>query len=505
MNKVLLPLLLLALGLMSCTPANSSSSSSSLTGSSSSITSSSEENVSVSIPDFSIDTSSWPSEPINESTTLDFYSINDFHGAVGYNLPNKEPGIARLATYFDEREAANPNGTVLVSAGDMWQGSADSNITHGELVTDCMNAMNFDAMEIGNHEFDWTDSFIYANRDRADFPFLGGNIIDKTTGQIAEFADAYTMIERQGVRIGIIGVIGSTLESSILTSAVANYNFVSPISIITQSAQILRDHGANIVIVLDHNDSVPTNVLSSVDAVFNAHSHETQNEVESGVPEMQGLYNGRAISHVSLTYNKTTNLVTLGTHEVVQNLTALPLTEASDVQTIYDDYYNSVIKTVKEEVVGTLTGEMSKAQLGKMAVESMLDFGTSYGASVAFHNTGGIRATLPSGTVTFGDVYAALPFDNDLIICSVTGLQLKNWLANGGNYVVGASRNTNTFADGSSIVDGAAYKIIAISYLSEDTMYPHDVANQINTHALVRDLVRQAFLDLVTVDPSDYN
>jgi len=476
-----------------------------VTSSSESISSSSEDSVSVSIPDSSIDTGSWPSEPLNESTTLDFYSINDFHGAVGYNLNNKEPGINRLATYFDQKEAANPDGTILVAAGDMWQGSADSNITHGELVTDCMNAMNFDAMEIGNHEFDWTDSYIYANRERANFPFLGGNIIDKTTGQIAGFADAYTMIERQGVRIGIIGVIGSTLESSILTSAVANYDFVNPTTIITQSAQILRNQGANIVIVLDHNDSVPSSVLSSVDAVFNAHSHEVQNEVSSGVPLMQGLYNGRAISHVSLTYNKTTDAVTLGTHEVVQNLTGLSLTEASDVKAIYDEYYNSVIKTVKEEVVGTLTAEMSRTQLGNMAVETMLDYGAPYGASVAFHNTGGIRATLPAGTVTFGDVYTALPFDNDLIICSVTGAQLKDWLSNSGNYIAGANRYTNTFADGSPIVDATAYKIIAISYLSEDTAYPHDVANQINTHGLVRDLVRQKFLDLGTVDPNNYN
>ncbi len=138
----------------------------------------------------------------------------------------------------------------------MWQGSADSNLTHGALVTEAMNEMNFAAMTLGNHEFDWTDEYIRANDELANFPFLGANIFDKRTSELADFVDAYTMIERQGVRIGIIGIIGSSLEGSILATAVANYNFVSATSVVPLAANQLRNQGADIVILLNHEGSV---------------------------------------------------------------------------------------------------------------------------------------------------------------------------------------------------------------------------------------------------------
>jgi 2',3'-cyclic-nucleotide 2'-phosphodiesterase (5'-nucleotidase family) len=110
-----------------------------LTGCQSSATSSSEEPVvyTFTAPEIAIDPT-WPAAPIEDVTSLDFYAINDFHGALEYNPYSNELGINRLATYFNDRENENPDGTVILSAGDMWQGSADSNITRGRLATDAM-------------------------------------------------------------------------------------------------------------------------------------------------------------------------------------------------------------------------------------------------------------------------------------------------------------------------------------------------------------------------------
>ena len=429
--------------------------------------------------------------------------MNDFHGAVEYKPDNTYPeaGITRLATYFDTKEATNPNGTVLLASGDMWQGSADSNLTHGNLVVDCMNAMNFDAMEIGNHEFDWTDTYIYENQQRANFPFLGANIMDKTTGLIAGFAEPYTMIERQGVRIGIIGIIGDTLESSILPSAITNYDFSSGATYAINSANALRNQGADVIVVLDHNGTIDSSVLPYVDAVFCGHSHSYGNTVTNGVPLMQAYSNGEAVSHVTLSYDRTSDAVTLGTHEVVEGIAGLGLSEANDVKAIYDSY-GAIINPIKNEVVGTLTNAMSESQFGNLAVQAMLEYGQSIdtGVVASFHNISGIRATLPSGEVTFGDIYAASPFDNDLIICTVTGTQLIKWLSRS-NYTAGATGST--LPNGSPIVSGATYKVIAISYLTESTTsYPHSAEN--NTHAYVRDIVRSKFLELGTVNPNNY-
>ncbi len=522
MNKkilfVLLPLMVLsaceAQGSSSSSSASSipsSSSESSSSSSSSESSSSEEEPTSISISESSVDTSSWPSEPENEITNLEFYALNDFHGTVEMDSYNGYAGITRLATYFDQQESQHPEETVLLSAGDMWQGSADSNLTHGALVTEAMNEMNFDAMQLGNHEFDWTDEYITANAELANFPFLGANILDKRTNQIADFVDAYTMVERQGVRIGIIGIIGSSLESSILASAVANYDFINPTSVVPQAANQLRNQGADIVILLNHNGSVDSTLLPYVDAVFCGHTHRAETSIESGVPIVQAGSNGYAISSVSLSYNKTTDEVTVQNYDYIDCSDAgiLSLAEDAGVKAIYDRYL-TVTGPIKDEVVGTLTGSMTKANLVKMAVMEMYTYGQAYGAQVAFHNTGGVRATLGSGSVTYGDVYECFPFDNELIVCTLTGSQLLDWLDHG-DYTYGTNIAKTQLLSGETIVSSGTYKAIVINYLSEKAFsgdyptYLHDRSKELNTHEYVRELIKQKFLTAGTIVAGDYN
>lgn len=423
---------------------------------------------------------------------------------------NGNAGITRLGTYFAQQEAANPEGTVLVSAGDMWQGSADSNLTHGELVTESMNTMNFAAMEIGNHEFDWTDEYITANAELANFPLLGANIIDKRTNQVADFADAYTMIERQGVRIGIIGVIGSSLESSILATAVANYDFISPSSVVPQAADQLRAAGADIVILLNHNGTIAETLLPYVDAVFCGHTHQQEVNYIDGVPLVQAGANGDAVSHVSLTYNKATDEVTVNDYNYITASSAgmFSLPENTAVKAVYDRYL-AITGPIKNQVVGSLSASMSKTQLTNMAIREMYAYGQAYGAQVSFHNSGGVRSTLASGNVTYGNIYECFPFDNEIIVCTLTGSELKSWLAEG-DYFYGVDATKTKLLNGDTIVNTGTYKAIIIDYLSEKAFadyprYEHDRAGEFKTHEYVRELIKQKFQSSGTINPSTYS
>jgi 2',3'-cyclic-nucleotide 2'-phosphodiesterase/3'-nucleotidase len=458
-------------------------------------------------PEVSID-ESWPSAPVNDVTTLDFYAINDFHGALEHKPESNEIGINRLATYFDNKKELNPTGTVILSSGDMWQGSADSNITRGRLVTDAMNYIGFDAMALGNHEFDWGDELIHSNQARADFPFLGANIFDKRTGRTADFALPYTMIDRGGVRIGIIGTIGASLESSILTSNVINYDFVSIGNIVEQSATYLRSAGAKAVILLNHDPDVDTETLGHVDAVFNGHSHSNYRNIVGGKPVLQASYNGRAVGHVRFTYTASSDTLTYVSSTVDSGLINQNLSENQGMKAIYDQYLIEEINIIKNEVLGEASGYFSKAKLGDLAVKEMLAYGASLGAQVAFHNTGGVRDTISAGTVTYGDIYKVFPFDNELIIVEVSGLQLKWWLAQN-DYVAGANRFTNTLDGSIAISDNATYKIISINYLTEkhltsDSQYPHNKNTAINTFEYVRELLKDKWQSVGTLDPADY-
>jgi 2',3'-cyclic-nucleotide 2'-phosphodiesterase/3'-nucleotidase len=479
------------------------------TGCQSSSLSSSEETMVYSFtePDIVIDPS-WPEAPLQDVTVLDFFSINDFHGALEYNPYSNEPGINRLATYFNDKEAENPDGTVILSAGDMWQGSADSNITRGRLATDAMNLIGFDAMALGNHEFDWGIATIASNQERADFPFLGANIFEKATGTNAEFALPYTMIDRGGVHIGIIGTIGPTLENVILTSNVLPYDFISNGPIVRDSAANLREAGADVVVLLNHNGEIESGALAAVDLVFNAHTHETYSRLTSGTPVTQAGYNGRAVGHVALTYTASSDTVAIDAYDVDDNLIDLGLSEDPDMKEIYDQYLEDEINAVKNEVLGTASGYFSKAKLGDLAVKSMRDYGAQYGAQVAFHNAGGVRATIDQGTVTYGDIYKVFPFDNELIVAEVTGAELKWWLAQE-DYVAGANPFTNTLDGGAVIKDANTYKIISINYLTEkhlkeEDQYPHNEDTVLNTFAYVREVLKDVWQTAGTLDPGDY-
>ncbi len=402
------------------------------------------------------------------------------------------------------KRALNPDGMILTSSGDMWQGSADSNITRGRLVTAAMNELNFDAMVLGNHEFDWGAETIRTNQALAEFPFLGANIIDKASDEIADFVLPHTMIERQGVKIGIIGTIGANLESSIMPSMIAPFDLRAVDSYIASSATALHEQGAHLTILLNHDGSISDNALNYVDLVFNGHAHAKQMEMRSGVPILQARDNGKSVAYARLNYDIDRDNLTVTDYGIDDYIINLNLSEDVAMATIYQAYYEDEIRAIKEEVLGTATSKFERPQLGELAVTEMLKFGESYGAVAAFHNTGGIRSSVNAGTVTFGDVYKALPFDNDLIVLELTGTQLKQWLNNYA-YVAGIDDYGYFEHNGQAINNATVYTVITISYLSEQTRYyPHDVSSEINTFEYPRNLVASKWRTSGELSPYNY-
>ena len=141
---------------------NSSISQSSVNGTSSSYQSS--ENFSSSNP-----SSSQTSKPIvTENRKVKLYALNDFHGSVIEQTTDYgvEQGILKYGTYFKNKGAEE--NTLILSSGDMWQGSLESNYNYGTMLTEIMNEAEFDAFTIGNHEFDWGVEKIIANRQLKD-------------------------------------------------------------------------------------------------------------------------------------------------------------------------------------------------------------------------------------------------------------------------------------------------------------------------------------------------
>jgi 2',3'-cyclic-nucleotide 2'-phosphodiesterase (5'-nucleotidase family) len=448
------------------------------------------------------------SSQLSPIVTIDLYNLNDFHGAVEHNPSNKELGINRLAGYFKTQLARNPN-SVFLSSGDMWQGSADSNITRGRLVVDAMNQMGFSAMAIGNHEFDWTDEYLFLNQTRSDFPLLGINILDKETNQRAAFADASIMIERSGIQIGIIGTIGATLESTILTSAVAPYDFVPYTNLVKDESQRLKNLGADLIVLLNHDGTVESGVMPYVDAVFNGHTHRREVFHVGGKPVYQGQAYGQAISHVQFVFN-TANMIPsfiqnqsgVYTYESLSSSNQFPQ-EDVEMKALYDTYLLDEINEVKNEVIGEADEALTRQQLGQFAVDEMLRFAQTLKEDVvaSFHNSGGVRATIDAGEVTYGELYKAFPFDNELMIVEVTGTQLLWWLS--------AGLYQKTIPNLTPVDENQSYWIISINFLTErhleSSSYPHDLDTAINTYQYIREQLKTRWLSEGTIRASDYN
>jgi 2',3'-cyclic-nucleotide 2'-phosphodiesterase/3'-nucleotidase len=391
----------------------------------------------------------------------------------------------------------------------MWQGSADSNITRGRLVVDAMNQMGFSAMAIGNHEFDWTDEYLFLNQTRSDFPLLGINIMAQATNQRAAFADASIMIERSGIQIGIIGTIGASLESTILTSAVAPYDFVPYTNLVKDESQRLKNLGADLIVLLNHDGTVESGVMPYVDAVFNGHTHRREVFHVGGKPVYQGQAYGQAISHVRFAFN-TANMVPsfiqnqsgVYTYESLSSSNQFPQ-EDVEMKALYDTYLVNEINEVKNEVIGEADEALTRQQLGQFAVDEMLRFAQTVKEDVvaSFHNSGGVRATIDAGEVTYGELYKAFPFDNELMIVEVTGTQLLWWLS--------AGLYQKTIPNLTPVDENQSYWIISINFLTErhleSSSYPHDLYTAINTYQYIREQLKTRWLAEGTIRASDYN
>ena len=421
------------------------------------------------------------------SATFDFYCVNDFHGSVLERMNGNyyEGGIEKVFGRLKQFKDANPDRTVILSAGDMYQGSLESNYNYGNLVTEAMNAVPFDAMTLGNHEFDYGVPRLLANRDLAKFPMLAGNIrnvegtVDK--GDYEEFGSS-TIIERGGYKIGIVGMIGGGQTTSITSSYVSSLNFDDPEQYALSESAALKQAGCNIVVLTIHADSKEVamwteakNLKKHFDAVFTAHTHRRNNEYIGGAKAVQTYCNGEGISHIQLRVNG--NMVTTG---AASNISADKNWQKSpEITAICDKYFADEGFSAKANgIAGTLTGNFSNYTVTDFSVASIYHrFQPEYPTlAMAIENKQ--RASINAGAVGYSDLYKALPFTNHIVIADVPGSD-----------VLSSAKNNETYTgdiETYGIIDTKqTYRIAIIDYLfyHQNEKKAYDYFPSLNTGA----------------------
>jgi 5'-nucleotidase len=366
---------------------------------------------------------------------------------------------------------------LLVDAGDMFQGSLESNLGEGAVVVEVYNVLGYDAAAIGNHDFDYgpvgedsvprspvDDPFgaLKARSAAARFPFLAANILEAATGKPVAWPNVRptTIVEKAGVKVGIVGV---STEVTLRTTMAANVRTLAMAPVaetIAAAAAGLRRDGAQVVVVAAHAGGAcrefenPDDLSSCnaseeimavaralparlVDAIVAGHRHEGMAHHVNGIPIVEAYSSGRYFSRLDFTLDPGTRRVAgarfappreivPGTYEgapVVADATIAALL-APDVERA---------RRRREERLGVvLDGPFPReydveSPEGNLLADLML--GARPHAQVAVTNGGGLRADLPAGELTYGLLYDAQPFDNRFALVEMTGRQLSEAIA----------------------------------------------------------------------------
>lgn len=368
----------------------------------------------------------------DELVHINIMHTNDMHGFFVEGAYDGM-GAAKLQTVINMVKQANPN-TLLLDAGDALQGNSLVTLNKGESGVKIMNELKYDAMALGNHEFDYSQARLKELKGMTNFPMLAANI---KTADGKLLAGDHIMKEVSGVKIGIFGI---TTPDTLFMSHPDNtkgLKFEDPATTAKKEVETLKKMGADIVICLAHlgdeSETTSSQALAAatkgIDIIIDGHSHSTypEGKMVNGVLIASTGEKTKNLGIIDLTFvndkikTKRAGLFTKAASKDIKD----DATVAALVKTLAD-----ANKTILDEVVATspvaLVGERAKVRagetnLGNMITASLLDISK---ADVALVNGGGIRTSIDQGPVTKGEVLAVLPFGNTVRVIEIKGSDL---------------------------------------------------------------------------------
>jgi 5'-nucleotidase/UDP-sugar diphosphatase len=358
--------------------------------------------------------------------------VNDFHGFAEPYRPLKSAellgGAAYLAGAVDRLRTGQP--TLLLAAGDMIQGNNWANLFQGKSSIALMNAMKFDAMVVGNHEFDYGQKVLQQRLREARFPVLGANV------RGVPGLRPYVIEKIAGIRVALIGVVTPDTPTSTHPRNVAGLKFSPPAAAVARCLKALRGQ-SDLVVVLSHlgypADRALAQQVPGIDVIIGGHTH-TRLETPAVVNHTiigQAWEHAKALGVLDLTL-KDGKIVGFAGH--LEEIKPAGGQADQAVQQLVSQYSREVdarLDLTVGETQTDLDGENGRTQetnLGDLVTDIMR---ATAGAEAAIINGGSLRASIHKGPIKAKEIYAALPFDNYLVAIRLSGRQLRETLEHG--------------------------------------------------------------------------
>ncbi|NNU79977.1 multifunctional 2',3'-cyclic-nucleotide 2'-phosphodiesterase/5'-nucleotidase/3'-nucleotidase [Halovulum dunhuangense] len=357
-------------------------------------------------------------------------------------------GSARLVTAVAQARARS-NNSILVDGGDQFQGTLFYTYYKGAAAAEMMNKMGYDAMTVGNHEFDDGPEVLRGFVDTVDFPVLMSNADVSGEPLLSDAIQKSVVLERGGERLGLIGL--TPIDTPELASPGRNVIFTEPADAVQGEIDRLKAEGVNKFIVLSHSgygvDLALAEAVPEIDVIVGGHTNtllsNTQERAVGPYPTMVGTTAvvsayayGKFLGELNVTFDDD-GVITEAVGEPVimdASVTEDVGTKAriSELAVPLDEIRNQVIG----ESAGPIEGDRSvcrvmECEMGNLVADAMLERVRDQGIQIAIANSGGLRASIDAGEVTMGEVLTVLPFQNTLSTFQVTGEELLAALENG--------------------------------------------------------------------------
>ena len=357
-------------------------------------------------------------------------------------------GMARLKTIIDaERAAMADQNVVVLDAGDPFQGSLFYTTYKGAAEAEFMEAIGYDAMAVGNHEFDDGPKGLADFVDAVSFPVVSGNLDLSAETLLNDRVKDHVVLEIGGQKIGIVSALAvDTVDTS---SPGENVVFIDEIEALKADVAAMQGMGVDKIIALTHvglkKDMEIAAAVPGIDVVIGGHSHTKMlndgkavayPQMVGGTPVAQAYAYSKYLGKLTVTFDDMGNVTAASGDPIVLDASVTP--DAAIAARIAE--MGAPIEEMKMRVVAQSSGNIDgdrgscramECQMGNLVADAMLDRVADQGIEIAIQNGGGLRASIDAGDVTMGEVLTVLPFQNTLSTFFVSGATIVAALENG--------------------------------------------------------------------------
>lgn len=436
-----------------------------------------------------------PENPLH----LRVLAIHDFHGALVptvYSWSNERPvgGAAALKAVMDTLAAACACPTVRLDGGDQMQGTLESNLTHGASAVAVLNQVGLDAAAVGNHELDWGVDTLMARQREARYPWLAANVFRASDGARPEWAEPFAVIERDGVRIGVVGYATASTPRTLRPDVTAPYEFRAGYAGVRDALDAVWQQRPDFVVVVAHAagdcDSQTcagemVELASELPAgrvhlIVGGHDHSPGEGIVNDIPIVRAGSNGQGIGVIDL---RRASDGTRTFHVFAQPVFADSIRpDASVVRALA--LYLRAAEDIGQETVATLGARLSASATGDRRLGNLIAEAGRLraGADFGLHNPGGVRIDLPAGRISYAQLHRVMPFDNAVVRLTITGQQLRDLVEQAGPRYYLANllvefradsaaprfgRADLSFADGTPVLEDRSYTLATNDFLAD--------------------------------------